>query len=231
MGHDRQYMPHGDRIMSRFSIAAALILAFGLSACGSYDLSSRNATSTEVLTAPGGVTTLPAIRVVDTKITVPTDLQVSEANTYYPLGDIVWRGEAYGDRHAQLGAILTESMALAQKGHVGSQPAVVDITLRRFHSMTEKTRYTVGGVHSIRFELTLRDPATGLALMPTRTIRADLKGYGGDRALAAERAGLTQKVRVTHHLANVLRAELSQPGSMGGKRGVTQLVAGLETKN
>jgi len=215
--------------MSRFRIATALILALGLSACGAYDLSSRNATPAEVLTHQDSTIALPAIRVVDTKILVPSDLQVSEANTYYPMGDIVWRGDPYGDRYAQLDAILNDSMALAQKGHTGTQPAVVEITLRRFHAMTEKTRYTVGGVHSIRFELTLRDPATGQALMPTRTIRADLKGYGGDRALEAERAGLTQKVRVTHHLANVLRAELERPGSMGGNRGVTMLVAGLET--
>lgn len=215
--------------MSRFSIATALILALGLSACGAYDLSSRNATPAEGLAYQDSATALPAIRVVDTQIIVPRDLQVSEANTYYPMGDIVWRGDPYGDRHAQIEAILHDSMSLALKGHAGSRPAVVEITLRRFHAMTEKTRYTVGGVHSIRFDLTLRDPATGQALMPTRTIRADLKGYGGDRALAAERAGLTQKVRVTHHLANVLRTELERPGSMGGNRGMTLLVAGLET--
>ncbi|MFU8880993.1 MAG: DUF6778 family protein [Rhodobacterales bacterium] len=189
----------------------------------------RAATPAEGPIHQAKATALPAIRVVDTQITVPRDLQVSEANTYYPMGDIVWRGAPYGDRHAQMDALLHDSMSLALRGHAGSQPAVVEITLRRFHAMTEKTRYSVGGVHSIRFDLTLRDPATEQALLPTRTIRADLKGYGGDRALAAERAGLTQKVRVTYHLANTLRAELERPGSMGGNRGVTLLVAGLES--
>ena len=38
-----------------------------------------------------------------------------------------------------------------------------------------------------------------------------------------------QKLRVTRHLANVFRSELEHPGSMSGRRGITQLVAGLET--
>lgn len=215
--------------MTRFRIAASLILALGLSACGAFDMSTRNAPPEEVMMLAAGPVALPSIRVVDTRIVVPRDLQVSEENSYYPFGDIVWRGEPYGDRYQQLETILNESAQIARTGHDGAMPAVVEITLKRFHALTEKTRYTVGGVHSIRFDLTLRHPETGEALAPTRTIRADLKGYGGNRALEAERAGLTQKVRITRHLANVLRAELERPGSMGGNRGITQLVAGLET--
>lgn len=215
--------------MSRYRIVTALILALGLSACSEYDLATRNTVSDDAARDTSTVATLPAINVVDTKIIVPRSLQVSEANSYYPSGDIVWRGDAYGDRYAQIEAILGESMQLARTGHSGSVPAVVEIELRRFHSITEKTRFSVGGVHSIRFNLTLRDPKTGAALAPTREIRADLREYGGDRAMQAERQGLTQKVRVTRHLANVLRSELVRPGSMGGNRGITQLVAGLET--
>jgi hypothetical protein len=215
--------------MSRNRIVTALILLLGLSACGSYDLATRNAVSVDTGRGASAASTLPALKVVETRITVPRSLTVSEANSYYPSGDIVWRGDAFGDRHAQLEAILTESMTLARNGHSGVQPALVEIELVRFHSLTEKTRYSVGGVHSIRFNLTLRDPQSGAALAPTREIRADLREYGGDRAMQAEREGLTQKVRVTRHIANVLRAELERPGSMGGNRGITKLVAGLET--
>lgn len=215
--------------MTRYRIVTALILALGLSACSTYDLATRNTVAEDSARTATAPVALPAISVVDTKIVVPRSLQVSEANTYYPMGDIVWRGDAFGDRHAQIEAILGESMALARNGHTGTVPAVVEIELRRFHSLTEKTRYSVGGVHSIRFNLTLRDPKTGAALAPTRDIRADLREYGGARAMEAERQGLTQKLRVTRHLANVLRAELERPGSMGGNRGITQLVAGLET--
>jgi hypothetical protein len=215
--------------MTVFRTAFALMLALGLSACGSYDLSTRNASPEEALKTADAVQTLASINVVEARITVPRSLRVSEANSYYPSGDIVWRGDAYGDRHAQIEAILNDSMAIARNGHAGRTPAVVEITLKRFHSLTEKTRYSVGGVHSIRFDLTLRDPKTGAALAPTREIRADLKEYGGDRAMEAERQGLTQKLRVTRHLANVFRSELEHPGSMTGRRGITQLVAGLET--
>ncbi|MDG1127615.1 MAG: hypothetical protein P8N68_00840 [Paracoccaceae bacterium] len=215
--------------MTVFRTAFALMLALGLSACGNYDLSTRNATPEEALKGADAVQALPSIKVVDLRINVPRSLRVSEANSYYPAGDIVWRGDAFGDRHAQIEAILSDSMAIAQNGHKGSTPAVVEITLKRFHSLTEKTRYSVGGVHSIRFDLTLRDPKTGVALAPTREIRADLREYGGDRAIEAERMGLTQKLRVTRHLANVFRSELEQPGSMADRRGITQLVAGLET--
>lgn len=215
--------------MTAFRTALALMFAMGLSACGNYDLSTRNATPEEVLQGAHAVQALPSIKVVDTRINVPRSLEVSEANSYYPAGDIVWRGDAFGDRHAQIEAILSDSMAIARNGHEGRTPAVVEITLKRFHSLTEKTRYSVGGVHSIRFDLTLRDPKTGVALAPTREIRADLREYGGDRAIEAERQGLTQKLRVTRHLANVFRSELEQPGIMTGRRGITQLVAGLET--
>jgi hypothetical protein len=217
-------------MMTRFPILTALILTLGLSACSSYDLATRNSLATDLdRPAAGAQTALPAVQVVETRVIVSRKLQVSEANSYYPSGDIVWRGDAYGDRHAQIEAILSDSLAMARNGHRGSVPAVVEVELLRFHALTEKTRYSVGGVHAIRFNLTLRDPRTGAALAPTRTIRADLKEYGGDRAIQAERQGLTQKVRVTRHLANVLRAELERPGSMGGNRGVTKLVAGLET--
>jgi len=217
--------------MTRIRAFAALILALGLSACGSYDVSSRNVSPGEALRADRGSMALSSIQVVDAKIIVPRSLKVSEANSYLPSGDIVWRGDPFGDRHAQIETILNDSMRMARNGQQGAVPAVVEIKLSRFHALTEKTRYSVGGVHSVRFDLTFRDPQTGQALAPTREIRADLKGYGGNRAMEAERQGLTQKVRLTHHLANVFRAELAQPGSMSGKRGITQLVAGLETKN
>ena len=75
--------------------------------------------------------------------------------------------------------------------------------------------------------MTLRDPVTGAPLDAPRTVKADLKAYGGSKALAAERDGLTQKVRITRHLQNVIAQELAAPGS--APDGVTELVAGLET--
>jgi len=104
---------------------------------------------------------------------------------------------------------------------------IVDVDVKRFHALTEKTRYTVGGVHSITFELTVRNPLTGDLLVPTREIQADLRGFGGSRAIQAEQAGMTQKVRITQHIANVIAQELSAPGSVAPQ--ITELVDGLET--
>jgi hypothetical protein len=159
-------------------------------------------------------------------VKVPRSLRVSEANTYYPMGDIVWREDPIGDRHAQVAEIFDTSLAQATDGVDGALPVVAEIVVKRFHALTEKTRYTIGGVHSIAFDLVLRYPETGLEVMAPREIRADLKAYGGAKAIAAEQQGMTQKRRITRHLVNVIRSELQQPGS--APAGVTELVAGLE---
>lgn len=207
----------------------ALALGFGLSACATVDTATRNAPleSSAQLSQPGASAALPAVKVVSARASVPRSLKVSEANLYYPMGDIVWRGEPRGDRHAQVEAILGESLGLAAQAAEGALPVDVEVVVRRFHALTEKTRYTIGGVHSIRFDLILRDPATGKMIGAPREIRADLKGYGGQRAIDAETRGLTQKLRITRHLANVIASELARPGS--APQGVTDLVAGLET--
>jgi hypothetical protein len=167
-----------------------------------------------------------SVSVQSYKVMVPLGLRVSEANTYYPMGDIVWRGDPIGDRHAQIAAIFNTSMSQATGAAKGGLPVNAEIVVKRFHALTEKTRYTIGGVHSIAFDLILRDPATGAEIMPPREIRADLKGYGGSKAIAAEQQGITQKLRITRHLANVIRMELEKPGS--APNSVTELVAGLE---
>ena len=46
-------------------------------------------------------------------------------------------------------------------------------------------------------------------IVPIRTVKADLDAFGGQQALQAEARGLTQKVRITNHLAEVIRQELT----------------------
>ncbi|MEO0864867.1 MAG: DUF6778 family protein, partial [Pseudomonadota bacterium] len=106
-------------------------------------------------------------------------------------------------------AIFETAMQRGTQSLDGTQPVALDIEVKRFHALTEKARYTVGGVHSITFDLTLIDPETGAKLGETRQVRADLDGFGGQQALRAEAAGLTQKVRITAHLAEVIRQELT----------------------
>lgn len=211
--------------MAHFRTIIALFAGLGLSACATIETATRNAPlETAGLQA---TTTQPEISVASYSIKVSRGLRVSEANSYYPMGDIVWRGDPIGDRHTQEARIFDTALTAAAEQGNGAMPAVVEIEVLRFHALTEKTRYTIGGVHSIKFEMTIRDPETGAVLMPPRTITADLKGYGGAKALAAEREGRTQKLRITRHLQNVIQQELARPGSTTDK--VTQLVHGLET--
>lgn len=210
--------------MKTLRMIALMAMGLGLSACASVDTASRNAPlDLPQMAAP----VAQVVSVVDYDISVSRKLRVSEANTYYPLGDIVWRGERIGDRHAQVGRIFQDAVTKVQAENVdGALPVAVELNVTRFHALTEKTRYTIGGVHSLEFELTVRNPTTGEILVPTREVKADLRGFGGSKAISAEQMGLGQKVRITHHLANVIADELALPGSTPTE--VTELVDGLE---
>ncbi|MFY0680494.1 MAG: hypothetical protein JXR13_07990 [Thalassovita sp.] len=212
--------------MKMFRTGIMLSIGLALSACGSFDTASRNAPLelSQIVPAPVAA---PAVAIADYNIKVSRGLRVSEANTYYPLGDIVWRGDRVGDRHAQVARILQDSILKVQAENAeAALPVVVDVEILRFHALTEKTRYTIGGVHSVTFNMTVRNPATGEILVPEYEVNANLRGFGGSKAIYAEQQGLDQKTRITHHLANVIAQELAAPGSVGPA--VVELVDGLE---
>jgi hypothetical protein len=191
--------------MRLVKLSAALMLGMGLSACASPETATRNAPLDAPMVTPAA---LP-FDIQGVRVSVPQSLKVSEANRYYPGGDIVWREDGPGDRHEQVKAIveaaLTQGTATLPRGAV---PVVLDVELSRFHALSEKARYTIGGVHAIQFTYTLRDPATGSALTEPKFVKADFRALGGQAAIAAERQGITQKVRITEHLARVIREEL-----------------------
>ena len=202
--------------MKTLKIIAALGLGALVTACGNVpDIASRNApfeTTGTVLAAPAVQAQLPqSMHVTEINVRVPRTLKVSEANVYYPRADLVWRGEPIGDRHAQIQSIFETAFASGTKDMAGAAPVILDVEIVRFHSVTEKTRYTVGGVHNIVFRLIVRSATTGLALAPAREIEANLPAFGGRQAIEAERRGQTQKVRVTGYLAQVIRQELEKP--------------------
>ena len=156
---------------------------------------------------------------------MPRSLKVSEANSYIPRGDIVWREDPIGDRHAQVQKIVQDAMARGVTPLNGPVKADLHIQVDKFHALTEKARYTTGGVHAITFQMALKDAETGELLVPAKTVRADLDAFGGKQALQAEARGLTQKVRITNHLAEVIRQELSNPeGYKNASLGVIQLM-------
>ena len=153
------------------------------------------------------------VHVTSVRVNVPRELKVSEANRYLPQGDIVWREDPRGDRYAQVQTIVQAAMDRGVVGLDGPVPVVLDVQVRKFHALTEKARYTTGGRHGIIFEMTVRHAETGTILVPLRRVRADLNAFGGQQALMAIAHGQTQKVRITDHLAAVIREELTQPAS------------------
>ena len=196
--------------MKFFRFTAIGVFAATLSACSSSDVVSRNAPlETPRVAAPAAQEILRDYNLHSIRFAVPADLSVSEANSYYPIADIVWRGDPLGNRPDQISAIFETSIRAAGEQLTGSRAITVDVQLARFHSLTERTRFSVGGVHSIKFDLTIRDADTGLVLETTRRINADLPALGGTAAVAADFQGQGQKVRITTHLTNLISQELT----------------------
>ncbi|WP_397541459.1 DUF6778 family protein [Roseovarius salis] len=208
--------------MNTLKLITALTAGLALTACGQAPLetASRNAPAPLPSDAAGTLTQearsqaeTASYDVVDVRVTVPRTLEVSEANRFYPGGDIVWREDPPGDRHAQVRKIVEDAMRKgARASGAGDVPVVLDVEVTRFHALTEKARYTVGGVHALQFNMQLRDAETGAPLGEPHFVKADFKALGGQAAVRAEQAGLTQKKRITDHLANVIRTELTSPG-------------------
>lgn len=188
-------------------VIAAALMGLMVSACATTETATRNAPLDTQAIRPAPL----SLDVKAVNVTVPRKLQVSEANRYYPGGDIVWREDPPGDRHAQVQAIFKSAVQQGVADLRGAVPVALDIEVTRFHALTEKARYTIGGVHALQFKMQLRDPETGRAYGAPRFVKADLKAYGGTRAIEAEREGITQKYRITNHLAEVVRTELTDP--------------------
>ena len=144
----------------------------------------------------------------EVRVNVPETLKVSEANLYLPKADIVWREDPFGDRRAQVRRIVEMAASQAAIGLEGEAPAVLDIKLKRFHALSQKARATVGGVHRIDFDVTLRDAGTGAALAEPFPVEIRLKAYGGQRAIEAEMRGETQKLRISREITAALRRYL-----------------------
>ena len=185
-----------------------VLLAFaGLSACSSgMTTVMKFAPDTD---PPMDVTRLPSLYVTSLNVTVPRTLSVSEGTGYLPSADIVWRGENYGDRYAQIQAIFEDGFGKSTDEIKGNLPIVVNVEVLRFHALTERTRYSVGGVHSISFNLEVLNAETDDIIVPEYPVHANLRGYGGSEALAADRVGLTQRVRIVEHLSNVIQSQLT----------------------
>lgn len=136
------------------------------------------------------------------------DLTVSEQESFYPTADVVWRGDPSGDRIAQIGAMFETAVARNRAVLNGDVPVDIAVTLVRFHGVTNRTRYTVGGVYHVVFDLTVLDARTSAVIEPARRVVGALDAPGGTTAVQLDESGQTQKVRVTDFLTGLLRAQL-----------------------
>lgn len=197
--------------MKLMKLFAALMLAGGLSACASVDTATRAAPENAPVAVADPSAQSATWKLVDVQVNVPETLSVSEANRYYPVADIVWRGEVFGDRRKQIEKIMDDAMTAGLSHLDGERGVIYAVTMHRFHSLTEKARYSVGGVHNIIYTLTVVDAATLEPLYGPVKTEIDLKAFGGEQAFEAERRGQTQKVRISDYVTNKMRA--SFPGT------------------
>lgn len=194
------------------SIAVSVFCA-SLAACGSVETTSRGIPLDAPLMGAGKASPaalgLPAsLRVSAIHVTAPNHLSVSEANSYFPRADIVWRGDAYGDRHAQISEVVKSGLRMGI-GHLnGAAPVVLNVEITRFHALTEKSQFSIGGTHDVQFILTVTHAQTGAVLLAPHALKMKIKAPGGDEALAMENAGRGQKVLITEGVAQMIRADL-----------------------
>ena len=179
-------------------------MALGVAGCASVDTVTRNAP----IEVPAlGAQTIAIARdyvVEDVTFTASNELRVSEGNSYYPNADVVWRGDPVGNRIDQIAAIFETATKRNDTKLDGNIPVIVDYELVRFHGVTERTRFSVGGVYNIEFMLSVRNALTGEIIEAPRRIEADLSAPGGIAALMLEQRGQTEKVRVTDFLTQVV---------------------------
>lgn len=202
--------------MTRFRLAA-LIAALALTtACAPIEPATRSASEVTaldeiVIDGSAPVAVLPDYAVKQVRVSVPRALSVSEANLYYPIADIVWRGDPRGDRYAQVSAIVTEAAGRATEGMTDGRPVLVDIEIKHFHALTEKTRYSFGGTYGLKFVLTVRDAQSGDLIDGPRIVSHGFPASGGQKAIEEEAMGLTEKVVITKNLEEMIHTALNQP--------------------
>lgn len=193
--------------VTKFALIAGM--ALGLMGCvPSHDTTANGTPAAQPNS--GQFAVLGPLNVAKVAVSVPSTLKISEAHRYYPLADIVWRGEPVGDRYAQVGQIFKDAAARGTASFKKGTAVTVEIEVARFHAVTETTRSSMGGVHSMRFFMTIKDAKTGRVLDGPRYVIADTNAAGGERAINEDKAGRTQRVVVVERLSQVIHNELAR---------------------
>lgn len=192
---------------------SVLLAAISLSGCIMSEPPSRGQSPQSLLMETAQT---PAYAVKAVYVAVPSNLIVSEANSYKPAADIVWHGDPHGDRHAQVKTIVDAAMTRATQGMTQGRAVVLDVVVRKFHALTDKTRNSIGGKHELHYTLVVRDAVTG-EILNKSNINATVRAAGGATARAEEAIGRTQKVVVTEALMASLQKQMTAKQSgLGG---------------
>ncbi|MEM9342989.1 MAG: DUF6778 family protein [Pseudomonadota bacterium] len=139
----------------------------------------------------------------DVIVQVPATLSVSDANTLAPDADIVWHGDAPGDRRAQVAAILEQGIMQGARGLSGDKPVTLVVTAQEFHAVTPAALSRApNAVHNISYFVQAYS-ADGEPLTEPQLIEADLQALVGGQAITAAQSGQTQKSRITAHVSRV----------------------------
>ncbi|MEM7439008.1 MAG: DUF6778 family protein [Pseudomonadota bacterium] len=173
------------------------------------DVAATTIAPTEISAAEFTAAGSSPYTITEISVIVPDYLVVSEADVYVPKADIVWREDPLGDRKLQVKSIMQDALQKGTSGMNG-RPVIMAVQLKTFHALTEKARETTGGKHNIEFDYVLLDAETRTPIIEAKRIDASLRGYGGRKAYKAMRAGQTQKVRITDHVAKTIRDELTK---------------------
>ena len=110
-----------------FKALTGLVLALTLSACATTPSATRSAMPDDAVLG----FSQPDVRIDSFTVSVPKSLKVNERNTYYPIGDIVWRGDPMGDRHAQVKAMFEAGLSLARDPELAAGSARAQAVLER----------------------------------------------------------------------------------------------------
>ena len=158
------------------------------------------------------------LNIIRHDVIVPRSLTTTEANRLYPQVELIWREDPPGDRYVQvqrlLSAALDEGLAVFDTG----RQAVLIMEVQEFHALTARARDSIGGTHAMTFRIQLRDAKNADVIYGPVVVKADLEAYGGAEAIAAENAGITQKYRISKHVAAIIQRQLIQAG-MGAVQG------------
>lgn len=189
-----------------------------LAACSGGGLVTRNApAATQFLTANSDeshapVPLNPSYHVVEVNVEVPASLTTSEVNGIKPRVDILWQEDPLGDgdRHDQVDELMTAALEAGVAALDGERDVVLDVVMTRFHALTKRTRYSIGGEHEVWMYMAVRDAETGELLEPARLIGFDAR-ITPDEALANEARGLNQRLEITGLVEEMIRYELTRP--------------------